>query len=87
MKITFILSIAAAMLIAVSAEEKGKEHEGARLLVQKHVHNKYLVENMDVIVKVFIIMFFISFIYTIHSTGNSIPIKIIDTYSNYNNFL
>lgn len=53
MKLKFIL-IAAAMLVAVYAEEKGKETETARLLVQKHVHNKYLVENMDVIVKVFI---------------------------------
>lgn len=54
MKLKFILFITAAILAAVSAEEKEKENEGARLLVQKHVHNKYLVENMDVIVKVII---------------------------------
>lgn len=50
MKLQFILCVAAAVLVAVCGEEE--ENEGARLLVAKHVHNKYLVENMDVIVKV-----------------------------------
>lgn len=44
---TFILAL---VFLAVCGQEG--EPEGARLLVTKNVLNKYLVENMDVIVKV-----------------------------------
>lgn len=46
----FYLAIAA--LLAITCAEEELQPEAARLLVSKHILNKYLVENMDIIVKV-----------------------------------
>ena len=70
MKLQFLLCVAAAVLVAVCGEEE--ETEGARLLVAKHVHNKYLVENMDVIVKVNILMSFIHNLFVIYCSKTEI---------------
>lgn len=50
MKLQFLFCIAAAVLVAVCGEEE--PNEGARLLVHKNIHNKYLVEDKDLIIKV-----------------------------------
>nr|QBH72902.1 translocon-associated protein, beta subunit precursor [Aphelinus abdominalis] len=63
MKLHFLFCVAAAALVAVCGEEE--ESEGARLLVAKHIHNKYLVENMDVIVK-----------YTVYNTGSAAALEV-----------
>jgi translocon-associated protein subunit beta len=41
-------------LVALTAYVNGNDEEetGARLLISKHVLNKYLVEDMDIVVKV-----------------------------------
>lgn len=49
MKWHILLAALAALCIAVYAEE---EEEAARLLVSKQILNKYLVENMDIVIKV-----------------------------------
>lgn len=49
MKWHILLAAFAALCITVYGEE---EEEAARLLVSKQILNKYLVENMDVIIKV-----------------------------------
>ncbi|CAB0038109.1 unnamed protein product [Trichogramma brassicae] len=66
MKCQFLLFVAAAVLMAVCGEEEQvQQDEGARLLVSKNVHNKYLVENMDVIVK-----------YTVFNIGSSAALEV-----------
>lgn len=49
MKVYLLLAVLCYGLTAVWSEE---ESESARLLVSKKIMNKYLVENMDIIVKV-----------------------------------
>lgn len=49
MKWQIWLAAFAALCVAVYAEE---EEEAARLLVSKQILNKYLVENMDIVIKV-----------------------------------
>lgn len=49
MKWHVLLAALAALYVAVYAEE---EEEAARLLVSKQILNKYLVENMDIVIKV-----------------------------------
>jgi len=49
MKWYVLLAALAALYVAVYAEE---EEEAARLLVSKQILNKYLVENMDIVIKV-----------------------------------
>lgn len=49
MKWHILLAALAALCITVHAEE---EEEAARLLVSKQILNKYLVENMDIVIKV-----------------------------------
>lgn len=49
MKWHVLLAAFAALCVAVYAEE---EEEAARLLVSKQILNKYLVENMDIVIKV-----------------------------------
>lgn len=49
----FYLAIAI-LWVTISAEEEQQQPEAARLLVSKYIFNKYLVENMDIIVKVLI---------------------------------
>lgn len=44
-------------LLASSLSKDEPEPEGARLLIAKHINNKYLVENMDVVVKVILFLF------------------------------
>lgn len=57
MKRHIFLFIATVVFAAVCGDDE--EAEGARLLVAKHIHNKYLVENMDIIVKVSYPTFFL----------------------------
>jgi hypothetical protein len=59
MKVQLLFCIAAALLALAYGEDD--ENDGARLLVAKHIYNKYLVENMDVIVKVRKIIHHLSF--------------------------
>lgn len=49
MKWHILLAALAALCVTVHAEE---EEEAARLLVSKQILNKYLVENMDIVIKV-----------------------------------
>lgn len=49
MKWHVLLVALATLCVAVYAEE---EEEAARLLVSKQILNKYLVENMDIVIKV-----------------------------------
>jgi len=49
MKWHILLAALAALWVTVYAEE---EEEAARLLVSKQILNKYLVENMDIVIKV-----------------------------------
>ena len=49
MKWHIIFAAFAAFLLVTYAEE---EEEAARLLVSKQLLNKYLVENMDIVIKV-----------------------------------
>lgn len=49
MKWHIILAAFAALALSTHAEE---EEEAARLLVSKQLLNKYLVENMDIVIKV-----------------------------------
>lgn len=49
MKWHILLVAVAALCLTIQAEE---EEEAARLLVSKQVLNKYLVENMDIVIKV-----------------------------------
>ncbi|XP_058809331.1 translocon-associated protein subunit beta [Phymastichus coffea] len=63
MKLQFLICIAAAVLVAVCGEEE--LNEGARLLVHKNIHNKYLVENKDVIIK-----------YTVYNVGSSAALEV-----------
>lgn len=49
MKWHILLAALAALCVTIHAEE---EEEAARLLVSKQLLNKYLVENMDIVIKV-----------------------------------
>ena len=50
MKLQLLFCLVAVVFVSVCG--KDEESEGAHLLIAKNVLNKYLVENMDVIVKV-----------------------------------
>lgn len=62
MKWQILLAAFAALYISVHGEE---EEEAARLLVSKQFLNKYLVENMDIIVK-----------YTVYNIGNAAALEV-----------
>ena len=64
MKYHIFLTVILAVLATAFAEEEVAEPEGARLLIAKHIHNKYLVEGMDVVVKVkyYLIFSFVPFV-------------------------
>lgn len=55
-------SVVLATLLAVASCE---EDAGPKLLVSKQILNRYLVENMDIIVK-----------YTLHNVGNSAAVNV-----------
>lgn len=57
----YFVLLALFVLASGNLEEEG----GARLLVSKQILNKYLVENMDIIVK-----------YTVYNTGNSAAVDV-----------
>jgi hypothetical protein len=52
------LSFLALVALTAYADGNDEEETGARLLISKHVLNKYLVEDMDVVVKVCTILTF-----------------------------
>lgn len=62
-----IFAVLLSILVSISAD--GDEETGPRLLVSKQILNKYLVENMDIIVK-----------YTIFNIGSSaaIGVQLVD---------
>ncbi|KAI4492749.1 translocon-associated protein subunit beta [Polistes fuscatus] len=62
MKWQILFAAFAALCISVYGEE---EEEAARLLVSKQILNKYLVENMDIIVK-----------YTVFNIGNAAALEV-----------
>ncbi|XP_033232182.1 translocon-associated protein subunit beta [Belonocnema kinseyi] len=65
MKCPIFFTVILAVLASAFAEEEVPEPEGARLLIAKHIHNKYLVENMDVVVK-----------YTVYNVGNEAALEV-----------
>ena len=64
MKWRILLAAFAVLCVAAYAEE---EEQAARLLVSKQILNKYLVENMDIVIKV---MRKVSFLYLTHFKNN-----------------
>lgn len=52
MRWTFAYSLFFVFFVAFSHAEEEDEESGARLLVSKQILNKYLVEDMDIVVKV-----------------------------------
>ncbi|XP_065166353.1 translocon-associated protein subunit beta [Atheta coriaria] len=59
------LSILATLVVAAAGGSEGGEESGARLLVSKQIMNRYLVEQMDVVVR-----------YTLFNVGNSAAINV-----------
>ncbi|XP_011299879.1 translocon-associated protein subunit beta [Fopius arisanus] len=62
MKFHIFSLVIVTLLVTVCADE---EPEAARLLVAKQILNKYLVENMDIIVK-----------YTVHNVGSAAALEV-----------
>lgn len=58
MKWHIVFAAFAALTLTIHAEE---EEEAARLLISKQLLNKYLVENMDIVIKVIIKICFVWF--------------------------
>ncbi|XP_054005316.1 translocon-associated protein subunit beta [Hylaeus anthracinus] len=62
MKWHIVFAAFAALALTIHAEE---EEEAAKLLVSKQILNKYLVENMDIVIK-----------YTVHNVGNAAALEV-----------
>ncbi|CAK9805924.1 Translocon-associated protein subunit beta [Anthophora quadrimaculata] len=62
MKWHMVIAALAALIVIVHAEE---EDEAAKLLVSKQLLNKYLVENMDIVIK-----------YTVYNVGNAAALEV-----------
>ncbi|CAG5100767.1 Similar to SSR2: Translocon-associated protein subunit beta (Canis lupus familiaris) [Cotesia congregata] len=65
MKFQIFYTAIATLLVTICAEEEQQQPEAARLLVSKYILNKYLVENMDIIVK-----------YTVYNVGSVAALEV-----------